>query len=155
MPMAGSPCASDSDCGPNIGLLICRAPGEFLGCGACQTGQDQCTNDDDCAQDAGSISSPRICQNAPSSSCYCRPTRVCQTGCRTNDVCGSGQGCEPTSHTCRPTCGDGGVTCPADFSCDANGFCARISCTSDAPCSGACVKGKCYSTPGGCATLPV
>lgn len=49
--------------------------------------------------------------------------------------------------------GDG--TCSVDFSCGADGFCGQTSCTTDAECSGACVKGLCYSTRGSCAFRPL
>lgn len=42
-----------------------------------------------------------------------------------------------------------------DFTCGADGFCGRKSCSGDAVCSGACVKGRFYGTPGGgCACTP-
>lgn len=41
------------------------------------------------------------------------------------------------------------VDCPTDFEC-AGGSCGRKGCAADANCSGYCVNGLCYSTPGTC-----
>jgi len=148
-PTRGTPCSNDRDCGGNDPFFRCWAPGEFMGCGTCSPDGANCSSDTDCTVAMGS-SLVAICDQAPSTVCYCRAVKICQAGCRARSDCPPGQGCN-LSHQCQTTCGpseDG--TCPVDFSCGADGFCGRTSCTTDAGCSGACVKGACYSTPGSC-----
>ena len=87
-------------------------------------------------------------------SCYCPGTRLCVAGCRSKSDCPTGQDCN-INHQCQRTCVAGDGTCPVDFVCGSTGFCARITCTSDAPCSGACVKGYCYDGRGSCDYTPV
>ena len=152
-PMPGTPCSTNQDCGSNF-ALTCRAPGEFLGCGACQPIRSNCSTDPDCAADAGTSGGTQICYTAPSTYCFCRNTPICQTGCRTKSDCPSAQDCN-SRRQCQNTCVPGDGTCSVDFSCGSDGFCGRTSCTSDAACSGACVKGSCYSTRGSCEYLPV
>lgn len=152
-PMPGTPCSKNQDCGSGFALM-CRAPSEFLGCGACQQGRSNCAMDTDCATDAGASGGKLICYTAPSTNCFCTSTSICQTGCRGKSDCPSGQDCN-VSHQCQKTCVPGDGTCPIDFSCGTDGFCGRTSCTSDAECSGACVKGSCYSTRGSCDYTPV
>ena len=152
-PMPGTPCSTYQDCGSNS-ALTCRAPGEFLGCGACQQGKSSCSTDTDCATDAGASGGKLICYTAPSANCFCTSTSICQVGCRAKSDCPSDQDCN-VRHQCQTTCVPGDGTCPADFSCGSDGFCGRTSCTSDAACSEACVKGSCYSTSGSCEYLPV
>jgi hypothetical protein len=152
-PKVGSPCESNADCSSN-GFLTCRAPGEFLGCGSCRQGPNSCSNDIDCGitSDAGVAVAHMICDVAPSSDCYCSNVTVCQIGCHGPSDCIAGQGCN-ASHQCQNSCTPGDGSCPADYSCT-GGFCTQNSCTDDAQCSGACVKGRCYSTSGTCETRP-
>lgn len=151
-PGPGTPCSNNQDCGSAFALM-CRAPGEFLGCGACQRGTSSCASDTDCAPDGGT-SSKLICDPAPSTSCFCQVTRICLTGCRGKGDCPSGQDCN-SAHQCQNTCVAGDGTCPVDFSCGTDGFCRRTPCTSDADCAVACVKGRCYSTRGACDYTPI
>jgi hypothetical protein len=153
MPLPGTPCSTNQDCGPGF-TLTCRAPGEFLGCGTCRQGSGNCGSDTDCAADAGTTGGKLICEPAPSSSCFCPNPSICQAGCRAKSDCPSNQGCNRLHH-CQNTCVPGDGTCPVDFSCGADGFCAQTSCTTDAECSGACVKGLCYSSRGSCAYTPL
>ena len=151
-PVPGTPCSSNQDCGVGF-ILTCRAPGEFLGCGTCLPGQSNCSIDADCAADAGTSGGKMICDPGPGASCLCPGTLICVAGCRAKSDCPSSQGCN-NLHQCQDTCAPGEITCPVDFSCGTDGFCRRKSCTSDAECSGACVKGACYGTRGSCAYLP-
>lgn len=148
-PRMGTPCNSQSDCGPATTLLYCRAPGEPLGCGTCQMAPTPCTSDAQCLPDGGSTGDTRICEVPPSSQCYCSATKVCLDGCRTSADCAAGQGCN-TSHACQSTCVQGDGSCPVDYLCGASGFCTQKSCTNDAECSVACVKGYCYGSRGAC-----
>ncbi len=149
VPRMGTPCRSQSDCGPAPTLLYCRAPGDPLGCGACQQGRSTCASDTDCIPDGGGTGAKRICDIAPSTDCYCTAIKRCVLGCRTNTDCGSGQGCN-AQHTCQPTCVPGDGSCTVDDECGAGGFCQQKACTTDAECSAACVNGKCYGGPGQC-----
>ena len=150
----GTPCSSQADCGFSAGmLLMCRAPGESMGCGACRMGTGDCTTDADCVGDGGSTSGTTICAPAPSSDCYCNGATFCAPGCRTNAHCGPGQACNP-SHSCQNTCVAGDGTCPVNYSCGAGGFCQQNLCTSDSECSGFCVNGLCYQTRGTCLPVP-
>jgi hypothetical protein len=151
-PVPGTPCSSNQDCGIGF-VLTCRAPGEFLGCGTCQPGQSTCSIDTDCAADGGTSGGKLICDPGPNTSCFCPGTLICLAGCRAKSDCPSSQGCNHL-HRCQNSCVPGDGSCPVDFSCGTDGFCWRTSCTSDAECSGACVKGSCYSTRGSCAYLP-
>jgi hypothetical protein len=153
-PVAGSPCESNSDCGSAL-FLVCRAPGEFLGCGTCQQGQSTCGRDTDCggSHDGGVAVAHMICDVAPSSQCYCTGVMICQVGCRASSDCAAGQGCN-AHHQCQDTCTPGSAACPTNASCSADGFCTQNTCTEDSQCSGACVKGGCYSTRGTCQPLP-
>ena len=148
----GSPCSSQADCGLSTGMyLMCRAPGESMGCGICRMGPGDCSIDSDCVGDGGSTAGTMICALAPSSACYCNGASFCVVGCRTNANCGSGQVCNPF-HTCENTCAAG--TCPVNYSCTAGGACQQNSCASDSDCSGFCVKGSCYQTRGSCQPVP-
>ena len=144
--MPGTPCSTNQDCGPGF-ALTCRAPGEFLGCGTCRQGTSNCGSDADCAADAGTSGGKLICDPMPSTSCFCSDPFICVAGCRAKSDCPSNQGCN-RRHQCQNSCVPGDGTCPVDFSCGAEGFCVQTSCTTDAECSGACVKGFCYSTRG-------
>ncbi len=149
----GTPCSSSADCG-NLPTLTCRAPGEFLGCGNCIPGTSTCTNDGDCVLDAGTTTGKVICDVVPRTSCACEPApKKCVSGCRSDTDCAAGEGCN--SLRCEKTCVPGDGTCATDFSCDSSGFCARNSCTSDAQCSVACVKGYCYDSRGQCDYYPM
>ncbi len=152
-PVPGTPCSTNQDCGPGFGLT-CRAPGESLGCGACRQGQGDCGSDTDCAADAGTSGGKLICDPAPSTSCFCSSTFICVAGCRAKSDCPSNQDCN-RRHQCQNSCVPGDGTCPVNFSCGTDGFCGQTSCTTDAECSGACVKGLCYSTRGSCEFLPL
>jgi hypothetical protein len=148
-PTTGSPCESNNDCGSST-FLFCLAPGESRGCGTCRQAQSTCSSDTDCGSPDGGVAvAHMICDAAPSSQCYCSSTYICQIGCRTKSDCAAGQGCN-AHHQCQDTCTPGAATCPANFSCSADGFCIQDSCTDDSQCSGACVKGSCYSTRGTC-----
>jgi len=149
MPGQGTPCSNHEDCRGNQPFLMCWAPGEFMGCGDCGWGQSDCLTDADCLVYVTASSGPLICDPAPADICSCRAVKICQRGCRAKSDCPSGQGCT-LGHQCQNTCVPGDGTCPVDFSCGADGFCARTSCTTDAECSGACVKGACYGRPGVC-----
>jgi hypothetical protein len=151
----GTPCSSQDDCVFSTGMyLMCRAPGESIGCGACRMGTSDCTTDADCVGDGGSTSGTMICDPAPRSDCYCFAAMFCVPGCRTNVHCGPGQACNP-SHGCQNTCVAGDGTCPVNYSCGAGGLCQQNSCTGDSQCSGFCVKGLCYQTRGTCEPVPV
>jgi hypothetical protein len=152
-PMPGTPCSTNQDCGSGV-ALTCRAPGEFLGCGTCQQGHGNCGSDADCAVDAGTSAGKLICDPAPNTSCFCSSTLFCVAGCRAKSDCPSNQGCN-RRHQCQNSCVPGDGTCPVDFSCGADGFCGQKSCTTDAECSGGCVKGLCYSTRGSCEFIPL
>ena len=145
----GDPCWSRSDCPIS---MQCLAPGEFAGCGACRDSANQCSNDSDCVPDGGVATGKRICAAAPSSDCYCQNPLICQTGCRINSDCPSGQACN-AQHTCVKSCTPGDSTCGANAECVSQGYCQQTTCTSNAECSGACVKGRCYSTSGTCQPL--
>jgi len=151
-PTAGSPCESNADCDPtNNFILRCLAPGESRGCGSCQFGTDKCTSDAECALDAGAAVGPQICQpESLETSCFCNNPRSCVSGCRTSDVCGAGQACNPIGNRCEHACVAGDGTCPVDLVCNGSGFCSRKSCRIDSECSAACVKGYCYSARGRC-----
>jgi hypothetical protein len=149
----GTPCSSIADCG-NLSTMTCRAPGEFLGCGNCIPGTSTCANDSDCVPDAGTTTAKMICDVVPRTSCSCEPApRKCVSGCRSAADCAVGEGCN--SLRCERTCVPGDGTCATDFSCNTSGFCARNSCTSDAQCSVACVKGYCYDSRGQCDYYPM
>jgi len=152
-PVSGSPCHANNDCG-NIGILECRAPGEFLGCGACRQGQSACATDTDCAaaRDGGAAVAHMICDLAPSTDCYCSSVKTCQPGCRTPSDCSAGQDCNAL-HRCQNTCTPGPAACPANYVCS-GGFCTQNTCTDDSQCSGACVKGRCYGSAGVCEFRP-
>ncbi len=147
-PKMGTPCRSQSDCGSASTFLYCRAPGEPYGCGTCQQGQSTCAADADCPPDGGVTAAKQICETAPSTDCYCSPIKLCVVGCRSNTDCGTG-GCN-SQHACQPTCVPGDGTCITDYACGADGFCQQKACTTDAECSVACVKGKCYGSLGSC-----
>jgi hypothetical protein len=153
-PTTGSSCESNSDCGSST-FLVCRAPGEFLGCGTCRQGQSTCGSDTDCggSPDGGVAVAHMICDLAPSTQCYCTSAKICQIGCRTKSDCIAGQGCN-AHHQCQDICTPGAATCPTDYSCSPDGFCTQNTCTDDSQCSGACVKGSCYSTRGTCQPRP-
>ncbi len=148
-PKIGSPCRSDTDCGPSSIFLYCRAPGEPYGCGTCRMGQSTCAGDADCVPDGGGAGAKKICEMAPSSDCYCSAIKLCVLGCRANTDCGTGQGCN-AQHACQPTCVPGDGTCATDYVCGTDGFCQQKTCTADSDCSAACVKGKCYGSLGVC-----
>ncbi len=148
-PTFGSPCETQADCGSSPTFLFCLAPGESRGCGVCLQATSECTSDADCAPDGGGAGGKQICEPPPSSACYCSPVKLCLAGCRSDSDCGAGQRCN-SQYTCQNTCVAGDGTCPVDFSCGASGFCERKSCTSDADCSVACVKGACYGARGFC-----
>jgi hypothetical protein len=153
-PVVGTPCSKNQECGSGFALM-CRAPGEFLGCGACQQGRSNCASDTDCAADAGTSGGGRpICDPGPNTNCFCPGTRICLTGCRDKSDCPPGQNCN-YNHQCQNTCVPGDGSCPVDFTCGTDGFCGRTLCTGDAECSGACVKGFCYSTRGSCEYTPL
>jgi len=154
VPMSGSPCHANTDCGPN-GALSCLAPGEFAGCGTCRQGQSTCGTDTDCAvaTDGGVAVTHMICDLAPSTDCSCMSVKICQIGCRTKSDCPLGQGCNGL-HVCEATCTPGAAFCPANSSCSDNGFCTQKTCTDDSQCAGACVKGRCYDRPGTCQFRP-
>ena len=146
-------CHADVDCHMLQEFFdVCLAPDASVGCGLCQAVTDACAADADCAPDGGVMPATQICDFAPSTSCYCHPTKICQPGCRTSADCPVGQACNP-DYRCQTTCAPG--SCPADFSCGADDFCHRDTCTSDAECSAACVKGACYDRPGSCTNLPL
>ena len=150
---SGDPCRSGTDCttAPPM-FLQCLAPGESRGCGTCRRDGSQCATDADCAPDGGSTGAKQICASAPSSECYCTGWFICQPGCRSNADCPSGTGCN-SLHACQKTCTSGDGTCPVNYVCSADGFCDQKMCTTDTDCSGACVKGRCYSAPGTCQAM--
>jgi hypothetical protein len=149
--MAGDACRSYQDC--RVGgssVLTCAAPGQFLGCGACQQPPATCSVDGDCRTDGGNM----ICDVAPAQRCYCFNAKICQAGCAASG-CATGQICDADGRCKAKTCTPGDQSCPTDFDCSAAGACARRSCTTDTPCSAACVNGACYGALGTCQLVPV
>ena len=118
---------------------VCLAPGEES-CAPCDAPSADCTGDSQCADDGPTW----ICE-AIACGCFheCVPGCTSDSSCPAWTICGADHRCAP-----KPCGGDGGL-CPADFQC-AGGHCARKSCTDDADCSGACVKGLCHERPGTC-----
>jgi hypothetical protein len=149
--MVGDPCWAYNDCRVGgTGVLTCAAPGQFLGCGACQQPLSTCSMDGDCRADGGTM----ICDVAPPQRCYCFGAKICQASCATTG-CTTGLICDSDGRCKAKTCTAGDQSCPTDFDCDSIGHCARRSCTTNGQCSAACVNGACYSSPGSCQTVPV
>lgn len=104
-----------------------------------------CTSDTDCAAEGAAA----ICTPAP---CACGDVPSCQQGCTSDATCGAGETCGPT-HRCAPEACTSTSDCPEDFTCN-GAACQRIACTDDAACSGYCVDGLCFETPGTCSAIP-
>ena len=131
----------------------CLGPGEVLCGGTCTPVTNPCTADQDCASDAAV---PQVCNTDP---CACSDhPRRCMPGCVTDADCGEGLTCRSSDHRCSIVyCASGQSACPANFTCDTFFLapeCVRTMCTTDSQCSGACVGGQCYPSPGHCGFPP-
>jgi hypothetical protein len=147
--MPGSKCRTGADC---LSDEVCFAPGQVLCGGPCTRVTTSCTADSDCATDAGV---PLICDQDPCA-CGAQPPR-CLPGCTSDVDCGDGMTCGTNHHCLLIGCGAGKPACPTNFSCDnsQSAVCVRTICATDSQCSGACVAGQCYATPGQCMLPPV
>ena len=133
-------CRGDADCSDIHDT--CVQPGGVGPCGLCLVVASPCTSDSDCQADPSVF----IC-DVPVG-CFCPPgAKTCIPGCTDASGCNAGEAC--TAHRCVPASCQSDADCPTDFGC-AGGGCGRKGCTTDADCSGYCVTGACYSTPGTC-----
>lgn len=140
-PLAFDQCRSKADC-TDPGVVNCEPPppDRLVGAGPC-SGGPACTSDSECQADGGG----EICDVPP---VPCTPnTKVCMIECVDTETCEAGEVC--TGHRCVALPCQNDAQCPVDSACAA-GSCARKTCTTDDPCSGYCVRGKCYSAPGWC-----
>jgi len=142
-PIPVGSCAAEQECAASEGT--CLSPGQFAGCGICRRPlpSELCTNDAACA----AMGKNAICTNSPSL-CLCGGETVCTFGCGADSECGEGQRCGGTHRCEAKTCATA-ADCPTDFRCDA-GSCKRKGCGKSSDCSGYCVNGSCFSTPGTC-----
>jgi hypothetical protein len=142
-------CWSYLDCPPALGGSLCVPPDNPLtGCAACNPAFPGCGNDSDCASDAGGLAGETL---------ICLPTTcgcsmgICVLGCTPDAGCTEGLVCSSTHRCVAPPCdASTGTGCPDDFTCGANGQCARKSCVTDSDCAVTCVNGSCYSQAGLC-----
>lgn len=142
--LAPGQCRSMSDCAPVH--EACVPPTGWMGCGgpACPP-LTPCTGDADCAAQGATF----ICVVFP----CCNGVQACTQGCTSDAVCAMGETCA-SNHRCVPTACTSAGDCPVDFDCESSA-CQRRACASDAACSGYCVLGSCYQTPGTCSLPPV
>jgi hypothetical protein len=64
--------------------------------------------------------------------------------------CGPAQFCSADHRCVGNVCTPGDRSCVPNFECGSDGHCARKACSKDGDCTGACVKGLCYTRPGTC-----
>jgi hypothetical protein len=140
-------CRDSGDCAAQPGAL-CIEPGGFVGCGICQPLEDEC------ADDAGCGVAGMVCVVLTPPPCACSGSvLVCRPGCRADQECGAGEGCDGDGHCRARRCAQPG-DCPPQFGCDA--VCGRLPCAGDADCDpgGFCVLGDCYDALGTCQAVP-
>jgi len=142
-PVGEDCCRSSDDCSQQFEQ--CFAPGEDVGCGACQIPPVTCQQDTECTSNGPTF----ICAAAR---CSCNGEMTCIAGCADDTACGEGLMCA-ANHRCVARACSEASPCPADFDC-ATGACIRRTCTSDGPCDGVCVNGQCFATFGFCSPLP-
>jgi hypothetical protein len=152
-PTLGTPCSWTEECGSSS-TWVCRAPGEFIGCGSCAQLPNRCAVDGDCSPDGGAAGDKRFCLPILPGTCICPPALDCYLGCRSNSDCAAGTACNQLNR-CEKTCVPGDGTCAVDFNCNTSGFCSRNRCSRDDECSAACVKNYCYGMRGACAYVPI
>lgn len=160
----GGPCRENAECGPNLGIAGCQAPGEWWGCGYRGREGVPCQQDSECRPDGGGNPASGlgvgtfvngVCGGATHDCSLTMDTPICLPPC-TSTSCGEGQWCNPDTWRCGPQVCDVGSPCPEHFQCTPAGACGRKLCTLDNQCAGgACVKGQCYSMPGVCALYPI
>lgn len=147
-------CHAQGDCSQ---FLICDAPGQSLGCGACRSPGPACTSDADCAQ---GTAPPTICDVPPPELCYCNVGLQCIPGCASNSDCKVGEVCE-SDHHCRGMPCQSDADCPPNFSCPRTKpatvlRCERTPCKADVDClQGYCVDNACYDALGVCTQGPI
>jgi len=137
-------CRGNADCTDTF-ARYCIQPSQAAATGVPVTcnpvDKPGCASDSDCPSDGGSM----ICDIDPIT--CSPPVKTCIAGCTSASDCKEGEDC--AAHHCVALSCQHVEDCPANFDC-VNGQCARRSCTTDAPCTGYCVVGSCYSTPGTC-----
>jgi len=136
-------CRTSADCGQRFEQ--CFAPGEDVGCGACQIPPSQCTQDTECT----AMGPTFICATVQ---CACNGEMACVAGCADSAACGEGLMCG-ADHRCVALACSAASPCPANFDC-ASGACARRPCSEDGVCDGVCVEGRCFETFGFCSAPP-
>ena len=139
--LAPGQCRTMNDCNGSMQFEECLPPGASPGCGICFSPPTTCESDADCAAQGPAA----ICVSPP---CACPDVQTCVQGCTEDAMCGAGETCGPT-HRCEPEACASTSDCPTNFGCS-GGACQRLTCAVDATCSGYCVDGLCYDTPGTC-----
>jgi hypothetical protein len=138
-PLGANQCRGNADC--DYRHPSCVSPAAGPACSICLDPTVPCTTDGECQGDGGEL----ICEVV---ACPCSPgARGCIPGCADASECHPGQAC--AAYHCVSISCQSDADCPTDFECN-NGTCERKTCTTDAICSGYCVNGWCYSTPGTC-----
>jgi hypothetical protein len=139
--LGANQCREDGDCDVQE-QATCVSPGGQAPCAAaCPPAE--CASDSDCQAEGPSF----ICEGAWQCGECAAGVKICISGCVDTSGCDAGEVC--MAHRCVPASCQSDVDCPTDFEC-AGGSCGRKGCTTDANCSGYCVNGLCYSTPGAC-----
>jgi len=138
-------CRGNADCTDTFAKYCIQPDGTVSTTGApvvCNpVDKPGCASDIDCSADGGAM----ICDIDPVT---CSPAvKTCIPGCASASDCKQGEDC--VAHHCVTISCQRLEDCPTNFDC-ANGQCKRRSCANDAPCSGYCVVGSCYSRPGSC-----
>lgn len=142
-PATPTACRQASDCVEGA----CWAPGDtapFYSGGACPM---VCALDTDCADGS-------VCRTLNGGGCGACVGRCDVLSCALWETCGDDGHCAPAP------CATGAYLCPPGAVCGGSGAgvdghgCARVPCTTDAPCGcGACVEGWCELGPGRCDPL--
>jgi len=138
-------CAQPQCCGDDTTCTTpdtCLAPGQSVGCGACDSTTGDCLRDRECNVQAG-----EVCDPIP---CSCTNEMHCVPGCMADTDCGTAEVCDTDLHRCRGKACTVDTDCPANFGCDGTGACARKACTTDTDCDGFCVDKQCYDAQGVC-----
>lgn len=143
-------CVAEQPCS---GPLRCLAPLESPGCGTCRRPDpmELCQRDAECKARGATL----ICQPGV---CVCSGESVCVAGCTGPAECPEGTLCS-AGNRCEPRPCALPQDCPASFRCTAvdggaGARCERRPCQRSSECSGYCVKGLCYDTPGTCSAPP-